>query len=131
MQDLAENNLIRFKNISRKKEAIYANFKVKGVKGGVNFTASITVDPVPVNEASTPALVSEPAQGTLTLNVDGLLSYIHNGNYSGVDTLSHTTSDGSDKLTGSWRRLVLFRGQGQGDRSEDFRDRHINKEVHR
>ncbi|MBS0604786.1 MAG: hypothetical protein JSS60_07095 [Verrucomicrobia bacterium] len=44
MKDLAENNLIRFKNISKKKEAIYANFKVKGVKGGVNFTASITVD---------------------------------------------------------------------------------------
>jgi len=44
MKDLAENNLVRFKNISRKKEAIYANFKVKGVKGGVNFTASITVD---------------------------------------------------------------------------------------
>ena len=44
MNDLAENNLIRFKNISRKKEAIYANFKVKGVRGGVNFSASITVD---------------------------------------------------------------------------------------
>jgi hypothetical protein len=44
MTDLAENNLIRFKNISKKKEAIYANFKVKGVRGGVNFTASITVD---------------------------------------------------------------------------------------
>ncbi len=44
MKDLAENNLIRFKNISRKKDAIYANFKVKGVRGGVNFSASITVD---------------------------------------------------------------------------------------
>jgi hypothetical protein len=44
MKDLAENNLIRFKNISKKKEAIYANFKVKGVRGGVNFAASIQVD---------------------------------------------------------------------------------------
>lgn len=44
MKDLAENNLVRFKNISKKKEAIYANFKVKGVRGGVNFTASISVD---------------------------------------------------------------------------------------
>ena len=44
MKDLAENNLIRFKNISKKKDSIYANFKVKGIKGGVNFTASITVD---------------------------------------------------------------------------------------
>ncbi len=44
MKDLAENNLVRFKNISKKKEAIYANFKVKGIRGGVNFTAAITVD---------------------------------------------------------------------------------------
>ena len=44
MNDLAENNLIRFKNISKKKEAIFANFKVKGIRGGVNFSASISVD---------------------------------------------------------------------------------------
>jgi hypothetical protein len=44
MKDLAENNLIRFKNVSKKKDAIYANFKVKGVRGGVNFSASISVD---------------------------------------------------------------------------------------
>jgi hypothetical protein len=44
MKDLIENNLIRFKNLSRKKEALFANFKVKGIKGGVNFTASISVD---------------------------------------------------------------------------------------
>ena len=44
MKDLAENNLIRFKNISKNKETMMANFKVKGVRGGVNFTASISVD---------------------------------------------------------------------------------------
>lgn len=44
MKDLAENNLIRFKNISRKKESIFANFNVKGIRGGVNFSASISVD---------------------------------------------------------------------------------------
>lgn len=44
MKDLAENNLVRFKNISKKKEAIYANFKVTGVRSGVNFSASISVD---------------------------------------------------------------------------------------
>ncbi len=44
MEDLAENNLVRFKNISKKKDAIFANFKVKGVRGGVNFSASISVD---------------------------------------------------------------------------------------
>lgn len=44
MEDLTENNLIRFKNISRKKDSIYANFKVKGIRAGVNFSASIQVD---------------------------------------------------------------------------------------
>ncbi len=44
MDDLADNNLIRFKNISKKKETMYANFKVKGLRAGVNFTASISVD---------------------------------------------------------------------------------------
>ncbi len=44
MKDLAENNLIRFRNISKKKDAIYANFRVKGVRAGVNFSASISVD---------------------------------------------------------------------------------------
>ncbi len=44
MEDLAENNLIRFKHISKKKDTMTANFKVKGVRGGVNFSASISVD---------------------------------------------------------------------------------------
>lgn len=44
MKDLAENNVIRFLNISRRKEGIFANFKVKGQKGGVSFSASISVD---------------------------------------------------------------------------------------
>ncbi|HSW86789.1 MAG TPA: hypothetical protein VLG49_04740 [Rhabdochlamydiaceae bacterium] len=44
MNDLSENNLIRFKNISKKKESMYANFKVKGIRAGVNFSASISVD---------------------------------------------------------------------------------------
>ncbi len=39
-----ENNLVRFINISKKKEGIFANFKVKGVKSGTSFTASIRVD---------------------------------------------------------------------------------------
>ena len=44
MKDLIENNLVKFKNISKKKEAMYANFKIKGIRGGVNFSASISVD---------------------------------------------------------------------------------------
>jgi len=44
MKNLAENNLIRFINITRKKEGIFANFKAKGIKGGTAFSASIAVD---------------------------------------------------------------------------------------
>lgn len=44
MKNLHENNLICFKNISKKKEGIYAHFKAKGERGGTAFTASITVD---------------------------------------------------------------------------------------
>ncbi len=44
MKNLAENNLIRFTNITRKKDSIFANFKVKGIRNGVIFSASISVD---------------------------------------------------------------------------------------
>lgn len=43
-EDLAKNNLIRFINISKKKDGIFANFKAKGIKGGACFSASIAVD---------------------------------------------------------------------------------------
>ncbi|HSX26615.1 MAG TPA: hypothetical protein VLE89_06380 [Chlamydiales bacterium] len=44
MKNLAENNVIRFTNVTRKKDSIYANFKVKGLRNGVVFSASISVD---------------------------------------------------------------------------------------
>jgi hypothetical protein len=44
MKNLAENNLIRFTNVTRKKDALFANFKVKGLRNGVVFSASISVD---------------------------------------------------------------------------------------
>lgn len=44
MKNLAENNLIRFINITKKKDGLFANFKVKGLKGGTSFSASISVD---------------------------------------------------------------------------------------
>lgn len=44
MENLAENNLIRFKNISRKKESIFANFHVKCIRAGIILTANISVD---------------------------------------------------------------------------------------
>ena len=44
MKDLSENNLVQFKNVTKKKESIYANFKVNGIRAGVTFSASIAVD---------------------------------------------------------------------------------------
>ena len=44
MKNIAENNLIRFINITKKKDGLFANFKVKGIKGGASFSASISVD---------------------------------------------------------------------------------------
>lgn len=44
MKSLIDNNIVRFKNISKTKHGIYVNFKVKGEKGGASFTASIAVD---------------------------------------------------------------------------------------
>ncbi|MFA5250076.1 MAG: hypothetical protein WC371_01540 [Parachlamydiales bacterium] len=44
MENLAENNLVRFKNLARKKESIMANFKVKCIRSGILFSATISVD---------------------------------------------------------------------------------------
>lgn len=44
MKNIAENNLVHFKNISKKKDGIFANFNVKGIRGGTLFSASISVD---------------------------------------------------------------------------------------
>lgn len=44
MNNLAQNHLIRFISITKKKTGLFANFKVKGLKGGTQYTASITVD---------------------------------------------------------------------------------------
>ena len=43
MKNIAENNLIRFINITKKKDGLFANFKAKGIKGGAAFSSSITV----------------------------------------------------------------------------------------
>lgn len=44
MEDLENNNVIRFKNISRKKEGFFAHFQVKAVSNGVTISASLSVD---------------------------------------------------------------------------------------
>ncbi|HSW71840.1 MAG TPA: hypothetical protein VLG44_00330 [Chlamydiales bacterium] len=42
--DIAENNVIRFKNISRKKDGIFANYRVKALHNGVTISATLSVD---------------------------------------------------------------------------------------
>lgn len=42
--DLAENNVVRFISITKKKDGMFANFRVKGMKGGASFSSSISVD---------------------------------------------------------------------------------------
>lgn len=44
MDDITENNVIQFKNITQKKNGIFANFKAKALKNGVTISASISVD---------------------------------------------------------------------------------------
>ncbi|CDR34445.1 hypothetical protein [Criblamydia sequanensis] len=44
MKNIAENNQIRFKNISRKKTGMFVNFIVTGIRGGTTYNASISVD---------------------------------------------------------------------------------------
>jgi len=44
MKNIAENNLIRFINVTKKKDGIFANFKAKGIRGGLSFGASFSVD---------------------------------------------------------------------------------------
>jgi hypothetical protein len=41
--DMSKNNLVRFKNITKKNGEMFANFKVKGVRGGTIVSASISV----------------------------------------------------------------------------------------
>ncbi len=44
MSSLTDNNVIRFVNISKRKSGIFANFKVRGIRAGVVFSAAIAVD---------------------------------------------------------------------------------------
>lgn len=44
MKNIADNQIIRFISITKKKEGMFANFRVKGIKGGAQFSSSISVD---------------------------------------------------------------------------------------
>jgi hypothetical protein len=50
--NIAENNLVRFISITKKKDGLFANFRVKGMKGGATFSSSISVD---INQANVQA----------------------------------------------------------------------------
>jgi len=42
--DIADNNVIKFKSLSKKKNGLFANFKVNGIKNGVTISASLAID---------------------------------------------------------------------------------------
>ncbi len=44
MSNLADNYLVRFISISKKKDGMFANYRVKGIKGGTTFSTAISVD---------------------------------------------------------------------------------------
>ncbi len=44
LKNLAENNIIRFISVSKKKDGLFVNFRVNGVREGTTFSASISVD---------------------------------------------------------------------------------------
>lgn len=49
MEKLEDNNILRFVNISKKKSAIVANFKMKGLRRGVTYSATLSVDITALN----------------------------------------------------------------------------------
>ena len=44
MSNLAENNLVRFMGIVKKKDGLYSKFKITGIKGGTTVTANVSVN---------------------------------------------------------------------------------------
>jgi hypothetical protein len=44
MTNLADNNLIKFKNITKKKDSVFVNFNVKKISGGIVISSTIAVD---------------------------------------------------------------------------------------
>ena len=49
---IEENNLVRFISITKKKDGLFANFRVKSMKGGATINSSISVD---MNQANVSA----------------------------------------------------------------------------
>lgn len=58
-------------------------------------------------EALTASLVSAPANGTLTLNLDGSFSYTPNANYHGTDSFTYQVSDGNSTSNSATVNLTV------------------------
>ena len=50
------------------------------------------------SDALTAIVVTQPANGTLTLNADGSFTYTPDLNFTGADTFSYKANDGSARL---------------------------------
>jgi hypothetical protein len=68
MNTAEELNLIRFINVTRKKEGLFANFRVKGVRGGMTFKASLSVDISACNV--------DPADDSLEKLIEACAAYV-------------------------------------------------------
>lgn len=56
MKSFIDNNIVRFKKISKTKNGIFVHFHVKGERGGSSFTAAIAVDIEAANVSSCDSL---------------------------------------------------------------------------
>jgi VCBS repeat-containing protein len=61
----------------------------------VDASGVLSNDSDPEGDTLTAALVSGPANGTLTLNADGSFDYVPGANFNGDDSFVYTASDGS------------------------------------
>ena len=63
-----ELNLIRFINVTRRKDGLFANFRVKGIRGGMTFKATLCVDIA--------ACDIDPADDSLEKLIEGCAAYV-------------------------------------------------------
>src|SRR5262249_873558 len=61
------------------------------------------------------ALVSGPANGTLTLNANGSFSYTPNASFSGIDTFTYTAKDSSGQVTNTATVTLTVNPVATGD----------------
>lgn len=57
--------------------------------------AVLTNDSDPNGDAITPSVISNPSNGSVTVNANGTIGYTPNANYNGADSFTYRVSDGS------------------------------------